>query len=250
MDGEWTAEEREVCLAVREQLIKQKGLKPSQVGEIELITITMNAKQRVDEAVQKFLTYHQSILGEYGIDDVWAGDASIHDQWHRHLVAGRDDGDRGIMWVHGGGTQPEEETQCIRASCRYFFAVHADRHTLRSGISLVIDTSNSPKTKIGNEKKLQVAWQNFPTRPQGIFILGTSMITRIAINAIIAFASLFAKNKVIARIRFSDIKEMETKFTKAQLPELHGGEKRAQTAEWVKARLDAFPRMGLPDYAA
>jgi hypothetical protein len=38
---------------VREKLIKDKGLSPSQVGEVELITITLNSKCRVDEAVDK-----------------------------------------------------------------------------------------------------------------------------------------------------------------------------------------------------
>ena len=72
MDADWTDEERQACLAVRDALIKDKGLTPSQVGEIELVTITLIAKCRVDEAVQKFMTYHECLLGEYGIDDVWS----------------------------------------------------------------------------------------------------------------------------------------------------------------------------------
>ena len=62
-DGEWTEEERTTCLAVRDALIKEHGLKPSQVGEVELVTITLCSKLRVDEAVQKFLTYHNQLLG-------------------------------------------------------------------------------------------------------------------------------------------------------------------------------------------
>merc|ERR1712224_540186 len=140
------------------------------------------------------------------------------------------------MWIHGGGTAVEEEAKCIRSCCHYFFAVHADRHTLRNGISLVINMANAPKKKIGNEKKLQIAWQNFPTRAQGIYILGTTAITRITINALIAFASLFAKNKIIARIRFSEVKELGKKWGATALPEVHGGEKRMATGEWVKQR--------------
>lgn len=247
-DGDWTEEERKVCLEVREKLIKEHGLTPKQVGEVELIAITMCSKLRVDEAVQKFLTYHNQLLGEYGITDVWADPAALDDQWHRLAVAGRDEGSRGIMWVHGGGTAVEEEGKCIRSCCQYYFAVHADKHTLRNGISLVINTANAPKKKVGNEKKLQVAWQNFPTRAQGIYILGTTTFTRIAVNALIAFASLFAKNKVIARIRFSDLKELEKKLGVTNMPEAHGGEKRIPTGQWVKERLAAFPMMGLPDY--
>ena len=197
-DGPWTEEEKKACLDVRDILIKEKHLTPAQVGEVELITITMNAKCRVDEAVTKFMTYHENLLAEYNLGDVWADKASMANQWHRLAVAGRDDGNRGVMWVQGGGTEIAEEGPCMRACCWYFFAVHADKHSLRNGISLVINTAGNTGKKIGNEKKLQVAWQNFPTRAQGIYILGTNMITRITVNALIAFASLFAKNKVIA----------------------------------------------------
>jgi hypothetical protein len=247
-DSDWTDEERSTCLAVRDALVKQKGLKPSQIGEVELIAITLNSKCRVAEAVDKFMTYHEKLLGEYGISDVWADTKELDDQWHRLLPAGLDEGGRQIMWVHGGGTPVEEEARCIRSCCLFFFAVHADRFTLRNGISLVIDTSNAPKKKVGNEKKLQVAWQNFPTRPQGIYILGTTTFTRIAVNALIAFASLFAKNKVIARIRFSGLTEMRKKMGEASMPQMHGGEPRVPTAQWVRERLAQFPKMGLPEY--
>ena len=248
-DAAYTEEERSACLAVREKLIKERGLTPQQVGEIELITIVMNSKCRVDEAVEKFMTYHTNLLGEYGIPDVWKDPSELADQWHRLAVAGLDEASRGIMWVHGGGTQVHEEGPCIRACCLYFFAVHADRHTLRNGISLVINTANASKQKVGNERKLQVAWQNYPTRAQGIYILGTSAFTRIAINALIAFASIFAKNKVIARVRFAEIKDLAKKWGgPASLPEIHGGEKRLGTAEWVSKRLAGFPMMGLPSY--
>jgi hypothetical protein len=36
---EWTEEERAAVLAVRDALIKTKGLPPSKVGEIELIVV-------------------------------------------------------------------------------------------------------------------------------------------------------------------------------------------------------------------
>ena len=221
---------------------------PKQVGEVELVTITLNSKCRVDEAVTKFMTYHEQLLGEFGIPDVWSDQSELEDQWHRLAVCGTDEGKRGVMWIHGGGTEIAEEARCIRSCCLYFFAVHADRHTLRNGISLVINTANAPKHKVGNERKLQVAWQNYPTRAQGIYILGTSAFTRIAINALIAFAALFAKNKIIARIKFAEVKELVKKWGATNVPEAHGGDKRPPTGEWVQARLAAFPRMGLPDY--
>jgi len=179
---------------------------------------------------------------------MWSDPAALHDQWHRLAVAGVDEASRGIMWINGGGTPVAEERNCIHSCCLYFFAVHADRHTLRNGISLVINTANAPKKKVGNERKLQVAWQNYPQRAQGIFILGTSALTRIAINALIAFASLFAKNKLIARIRFAEVKDIEKRIGRMNLPEQHGGDKRPSTSDWVQARLASFPKMGLPDY--
>ena len=129
----WTDDERSACLAVREKLIRDKGLPPSAVGEIELVVITLNAKCRVDDAVEKFVTYHEKLLGEYGISDVWAGrGAALAAQWHRLCVAGRDDGGRQIMWIHGGGTAVEEEALCIQSCCLYFFAVRADARGARA----------------------------------------------------------------------------------------------------------------------
>ena len=117
----------------------------------------------------------------------------------------------------------------MRACCWYFFAVHSDRHTMRNGISLVINTASTSKKKIGNEKKLQVAWQNFPTRAQGIYILGVSMIARVAINALIAFAALFAKNKVIAYAALSQT------LSAASAPLLQ------RLLSWASARLTVAP---------
>ena len=41
---------------------------------------------------------------------------------------------------------------------------------------------------------------------------------------------------------------MEATFGKANLPEAHGGDKRAPTGQWVDERLANFPKMGLPAY--
>jgi len=45
----YTEEERAACLAVRAALIEEKGFKPEQVSEVELIVITLLAKLRVEE---------------------------------------------------------------------------------------------------------------------------------------------------------------------------------------------------------
>ena len=248
----WAPAEVDAVLAVRKRLVEEKALAPHELGEIELITVTLNSKCRVQEAVDKFVTYYEQLVGLYNIADVWA-DAKVDGmdtQWHRLAVAGRDEGDRQIMWIQGSpeGTPVAEETPCIRAGCHYFFAVHADRTTLRNGISLVINTAGR-SSKVGNEKKLQVAWQNYPTRPQHIYICGTTMVMRVVINALIAFASLFAKNKVLARIKFAQIRDIERTCGKAALPETLGGDARAPTEEWVRERIAGFPRMDLPEYA-
>ena len=282
----WSSTEVDAVLAVRKALIETKDLAPVQIGEVELITVTLNSKLRVDEAVTKFMTYRNDLLGEYGIDDVWAEPSvdGMDQQWHRLAVAGRDEADRQIMWVQGTpqGTPIAEERPCIRACCQYcaycsslrcqcsarpalprlpmqssltrssslvlaVFAVHADRNTLRNGISLVINTAGRT-SKVGNERKLQVAWQNFPTRPQHIYICGTNMVMRVVINALIAFASLFAKNKVIARVKFANISDIEKTCGREALPEALGGQTRAPTGEWVRQRLADFPLMHLPEY--
>ena len=198
----YTQEEVDAVLAVRSALL-EAGMPRESLGEVELIVITLVAKLRVDEAVKKFTTWKENILDEYGVTDLWSPEYAkvLANQWHRLAVAGTDEAGRQIMWIHGGGTSVDEERVTIWASSLYFLACHADLVSLRNGITLCIDTSNAPKQKVGNEKKLQVAWQNFPTRPQHIFILGASFAARIAINALIAFASLFAKNKVIGARR-------------------------------------------------
>ena len=76
-DSPWTEDEKNACLAVRDVLIKEKGLTAAQVGEIELIVITLNSKCRTDEAVQKFMTYHENLLGEYGLGEIWAEKSSM-----------------------------------------------------------------------------------------------------------------------------------------------------------------------------
>ena len=65
---------------------------------------------------------------------------------------------RGIMWISGAQTQVSEERGCVRAGVLYWMAVHADIHTLREGITFVIDTANQSDKKVGNERKLQKTW--------------------------------------------------------------------------------------------
>merc|ERR1712118_654445 len=117
----------------------------------------------------------------------------------------------GIMWVNGGKKiKVEDERPTINSCCLSFFAVHSDIFTLRNGVSLVINTASA----LGNEKKIG------------------------------------NENKIIARIRFSKIDELEDKFGKSNLPEMHGGDSRPPTEQWVQERLRNFPLMDLPAYKA
>ena len=145
----YTAEEVEAVLAVRNALL-ERGIPRDALQEVPLITVTLVAKCRVEEAVTKFMTYREDLLAAYGVTDVFspAAEQALAEQWHRLAVAGVDEAGRQIMWIHGGGTQPDEEHACIWASTLYFFAVHADLVSLRNGITLVIDTSNAPKKKV------------------------------------------------------------------------------------------------------
>ena len=110
------------------------------------------------KAVEKYKEYLTVVLDAYGMDRalIWDNDWSeMASMWHKFSVCGRDVEDRGIMWINGGSTQPEDEAMLVRACCLYFMAVHADLRSLREGITFVIDTTNAPDEKVGNERKLQ-----------------------------------------------------------------------------------------------
>ena len=47
---------------------------------------------------------------------------------------------------------------------------------------------------------------------------------------------------------FETYKELAKKWGLASLPEIHGGDKKIGTVQWVKERLESFPLMGLPKY--
>ena len=104
----YTAEEVEAVLAVRNALL-ERGVPRDALQEVPLITVTLVAKCRVEEAVTKFMTYREDLLAAYGVTDVFspAAEKALAEQWHRLAVAGVDEEGRQIMWIHGGGTQPD-----------------------------------------------------------------------------------------------------------------------------------------------
>jgi len=247
-DHPWTEEEKQAVIDVRKILVTDKGLNPSNVSEIELIYITLTCKCRVDEAVKKFMTYNEDLIQKFGVKDVWADQQELVDEYrYNFAMAGMDKEGRQISWITGSRvTENNKEAECIhiRACLLYMMAVYADLHTLRNGIVMVIEYKK--KKKVGNEKRLQVAYQTMPSRPQAIYIVGTNTIMRVAVNAMIALAAVFAKSKVIGRIQFASLEKVEEDVAENAVPEKFGVDKKIETSDWVKERLDNFPRMDLP----
>lgn len=74
---------------------------------------------------------------------------------------------------------------------------------------------------------------------------------RIAINALIAFASLFTREKVINRIMFAEMDHVRQEVSNDSLPlYVGGGGGGKNTTEeniiWVKTRIQNFP--DIPDF--
>jgi hypothetical protein len=155
------------------------------------------------------------------------------------------------MWIRARPVQVAEEKDSIMAGLIYFTAIHADYKSLREGITFVLDTTeNDMVTKVGNENKLQKCYQSMPLRPQRIYILGTNYFKRIAINALLAFISLFTKEKVIQRIKFADYEDVKSEVTNENLPSYlpgcgtaHGLKTNEDLVKWVKRRLENFPKI-------
>jgi len=248
-DHPYTEEEKQAVIDVRKILVTDKGLNPSNVSEIELIFITLTCKCRVDEAVKKFMIYHEDLIQKFEVTNVWADQKELIDEYrYNFAMAGTDKEGRQISWVTGNRlteNNKEAESIHIRACLLYNMAVVADLHTLRNGICMVIVT-NKKKKKSGNEKRLQVAYQTIPSRPQAIYIVGTNTIMRVAINVLIALASVFSNSKVIGRVQFASLEKVEEDIAENAIPDKFGGDKKIETHAWVKERLDNFPRMDLP----
>ena len=249
---DWTSEELDAFREVKRRLLAS-GIAAARLGDREVTLTTMASKLRVDKAVEKFGEFF-GILDEYMLDSGGGGFAEVEggsswDElapfWDRYSVAGRDLGGHSVMWINGGRTEVDEEQRLVRTSCLYYYACHADMATLRGGLTMVIDTTNAPSSKVGNERKLQKTWQAYPLRPQNIFIVGASFLKRLTINALIKLASLVTSNKVIGRVQFVEMPGVRTAIGPDDMPSQHGGKTRPDVKEWIEARLASFPR--LPD---
>jgi len=243
----WTEEERQAVLDVRQALVSEKEIDPSSLNEIELIYITLVSKCRVKKAVENFIKLRKR-MEEFDIPDLFTDQSELDSEWYCWDVAGKDKCGRQVNWVSGSsGTPVENEKIHVRAALLYVIACSGDLHTLRNGITLILEMTRE-KVKYGNEKKLGAVYQTLPCRPQAICIRSDSIVKRLAINASIKVMAVFAgtKAKILSRIQFVTDKQIEKMLDKEALPERLGGDKRMSTSEYVKDRLENFPLMDLP----
>eukprot|EP00729_Bicosta_minor_P025800 gene25800-4457_t len=185
-------EEKAAFADVKKALLAA-DVRSSELNDVALITVTMLSKLVVDKSVDKYKSLLTTIE-EYDLTMAQVMDPTTMEENTSFLAksyapCGTDNEGRGIMWITGSQTQVSEERGCVRAGVLYWMAVHADIHTLREGITFVIDTSNQPDKRVGNERKLQKTWQSMPLRPQSLFIVGAGMVKRIFLTALIKFAS-------------------------------------------------------------
>ena len=261
--GEWTQEEIEAGRQTKRLLEDDKDFDNQFLDKRALWLTVVNCKFRPEKARDKFKKWTNEMKTNFGINsfgDIFRdvhpdgkGDwTDIAPLFTAYAGCGRDDMDRSIMWIKTRPTQIDEEQKAVRAGAIYYTAVHADLTSMRKGITFVLDTEgNDMQSKIGNESKLQRVYQSIPLRPQKIFILGAGWLKRTIINGIIAFASLFTKEKIIDRIEFCDLDVVKKTVSNDALP-IHregggGGIKDNEALiEWVKERLANFPEV--PDY--
>ena len=124
----YTKEEVDAVLAVRKALLESGVPREELQEERELVTITLVAKCRVEEAVTKFKTYREDLLAAYGVSDVFSGAAekALAEQWHRLAVAGVDEEGRRSGWgmklalclVLGARVVPSQYWSSGRATAR------------------------------------------------------------------------------------------------------------------------------------
>ena len=247
----YTAEEIGCFRAVKSALLAD-GVAARRISDTMLVITTMCSKMRVEKAVAKF-NECISVLDEYaldpqggGYDEVCKRDwAELETFWSRYASCGVDRGGSAVLWIRGGGkTLPEEEQALVRTGFLAWAAVHSDLHTLRRGTTMVIDTTAASAEKVGNERKLQKVWQSYPLRPQNIFIVGAGLFKRVAITALIKFASLFTSNKVLSRIQFTaDMEPVKQAIAFEQMPTYVSQVEREEMSVWVRRRLSEFPQL-------
>jgi hypothetical protein len=196
---------------------KNKRAKPfseKQISKRHLAVTVLISKSRPKEAAVKYLQWIQG-LSTWGIhefsDEQLTNPPKRSDFYLRaYKLAGRDINGSRIFWIDGKNPIPndaEEEKMAIYAGLRYQMAVHADAKTIREGLTFVIDVTNKPKEKVGNEKRLQSSYNVYPLRPQHIFIIGANRLVRTSINLLLKVTGFVSKVKILRRIKFVTLDE-------------------------------------------
>jgi len=256
-------EETDAMLATKKLLLSNGKCDPKSIHPILLAVTVLNCKLEVEKSAEKYekwfallkdwdvtewadlFTSSKDAKQEVSADTIPKIPADVGQQFASYATAGKDKKGRSIFWIAGKQIPPEEEKESVRAGALYFTAIHADLFTMRSGVCFVIDTSNSSTTQSKNAKAMQKLNQAYPLRPQRIFIVGAGYLKRLAINALIKFASLFSKEKVLQRIVFADVDVVRKEIDPEQMPVYLGGKGGGiqNTAEWVSQRLKHFPTL-------
>jgi len=243
-DHPLTEEEITAIKAVHAGL-KEKLADGSEIGIKAVVACTLIYKLRVERAIESYMDW-KTCREEFGITSMfgegWEDPGpELTKFWsNAYSVVGRDSAGRQVFWINGAAIEKEDEGRVIEAACMFFLGMYGDLHTLRNGITMVIDQSKSSK-KTGNERKMQKSWQQFPNRPQNIFITGAGFIKRAFINGLIKFAALFSKQKILDRIKFCEIDHVRTVIPDASMPTRLGGGPHQEMEAWVKQRLKNFP---------
>lgn len=257
----FTEEEISAMIATKKCLLAEPHNVPvNKISNRELVLAVMASKLQPEQAAEKYQKWLKGLLvfGLDSFDDVWkdiskdgqSGDWTTLERLMKsaYMTCGPDIAGRSVLWIIArGGIPAEDEVTAIRASIIYTTAVHADLHSLRSGITFIMDTSlDDQQDKIGNKSKMQKFWQSIPLRPQKIMIMGAGYIKRFLINAAIKLASLVSKEKILKRIRFVELDDVKRLIPETSLPVYVGGlfgrdAREDQLMVWVKHRLANFP---------
>eukprot|EP00501_MAST-03F_sp_TOSAG23-6_P001414 GSMAST32.ASY1.ANO1.1470.1 assembled CDS len=248
LESSFNDEEKACFKNVANTLLADKEVPNDVVRAREIALVTTLSKLRVDTAVEKYKEFLR-ILEEYDLqmNDLYDEDSVLQQKlgkkWSENYeVCGLDKSGRSTMWISASKPNPiSEEKTVVHAGIMYWMAVHSDIYTLRNGCTFVIDTSKqSSISKVGNERKLQKTWQSLPLRPKNIFIVGASFIKRVFINALIKFASLFSKSKVLSRVSFVEMDRVSQEFEHSELPLSSGGSEKPSVEEWVIQRIKEY----------
>mmetsp|Transcript_43242 Transcript_43242/g.73740 ORF Transcript_43242/g.73740 Transcript_43242/m.73740 type:complete len:323 (-) Transcript_43242:294-1262(-) len=248
----YSTEELDAMRAVRTKLVEEHGIAESRVHPAFLAVATINCKLRADETaekIKKMLELMEKLGCPDGVTgDLWKPEAAY--ELHPYMAVGRDRRGCCCTWICNSknGVKKEDERAHVHASIMQYLSVHSDPRTLRNGISFVIDMAGKKEAVLddkkgngdSNKKLIQAFYQAMPQRPQIIMIAGCNFLMRTAINLSIKLASMFIKQKILARIFFVSVEDAKSRLPEGNAPVYAGGAAAGITnhEEWVKMRLE------------